>query len=343
MDAVKIMTIHAAKGLEFPIVFVPGLEEPFTRNTGENLIYEKGGKFFFKAEPEPSIRRQDDDFMIHQAREEEEQKRLFYVAVTRAEESLFLISHWDVKDRSFLAFIRRGLGLERSNESYTVETETPGLSLLTKEDVHMLFEHAHKMKVHKRPAHPVEVTPMTRRVQLPWKAVTESVDIRRQHGKDWPLLGDTMHRILEGISKGHIQDSDIPARAATMLESKGISEVEKDEKISVIEKEVAVLKQKGIWEDIIEGRENSFAELPFIYEEEETVYTGRIDRLIIDGNTYNIYDYKTFPVNNKEIEYLLREYSYQLNTYKKAVRRLFNTKEVKSFIVFTHTGDIREV
>lgn len=61
-DKVSMMTIHAAKGLEFPYVYVAGLEE--------NLF--------------PS-------FMSISSRQElEEERRLFYVAVTRAEKQLTL-------------------------------------------------------------------------------------------------------------------------------------------------------------------------------------------------------------------------------------------------------------
>lgn len=63
-DTVKVMTIHAAKGLEFPVVFVVALEE---------AIF-------------PSARSLDN----YQALEEE--RRLFYVAVTRARERLYLSS-----------------------------------------------------------------------------------------------------------------------------------------------------------------------------------------------------------------------------------------------------------
>ena len=62
--AVTLMTIHSAKGLEFPIVFLPGMEEnifPGTQSMGEEA-------------------------------ELEEERRLAYVAVTRAKEKLF-ISH----------------------------------------------------------------------------------------------------------------------------------------------------------------------------------------------------------------------------------------------------------
>ncbi len=61
-NSVKIMTIHASKGLEFPVVFIAGLEE---------------GIF-------PSRRAFED---IEQM---EEERRLFYVAITRAEEKVYL-------------------------------------------------------------------------------------------------------------------------------------------------------------------------------------------------------------------------------------------------------------
>lgn len=64
-DAVKLMTVHAAKGLEFDNVFIAGLEQdlfPF-KHAGEDKIDEA---------------------------EEEEERRLFYVAITRARKKLYL-------------------------------------------------------------------------------------------------------------------------------------------------------------------------------------------------------------------------------------------------------------
>ncbi len=62
MLGVKMMTIHMAKGLEFPVVFIAGLEE--------NLF--------------PHILSMGDPEQI------EEERRLFYVAVTRAKEKVFM-------------------------------------------------------------------------------------------------------------------------------------------------------------------------------------------------------------------------------------------------------------
>ncbi|MCH8566765.1 MAG: UvrD-helicase domain-containing protein [Balneolales bacterium] len=68
--AVTLMTVHAAKGLEFPAVFVVGLEEE---------LFPIGGRNGEEA-----------DF--------EEERRLFYVAITRAEKELFF-SHCKLRTR----------------------------------------------------------------------------------------------------------------------------------------------------------------------------------------------------------------------------------------------------
>ncbi|MFA6900173.1 MAG: UvrD-helicase domain-containing protein [Desulfurivibrionaceae bacterium] len=60
-EAVALMTMHAAKGLEFPVVFLPGIEEEILPCTIANLHSDV-----------------------------EEERRLLYVAMTRAQESLII-------------------------------------------------------------------------------------------------------------------------------------------------------------------------------------------------------------------------------------------------------------
>jgi DNA helicase-2/ATP-dependent DNA helicase PcrA len=64
VDAVQLMTIHAAKGLEFDVVFLSGLEEDLFPHG--NSLLDAGGL--------------------------EEERRLMYVAVTRARQRLYLSS-----------------------------------------------------------------------------------------------------------------------------------------------------------------------------------------------------------------------------------------------------------
>ena len=64
LDGVRMMTLHQAKGLEFPIVFISGVEEGIL----------------------PHSRSIDDLFQL------EEERRLFYVGITRAKEKLYITS-----------------------------------------------------------------------------------------------------------------------------------------------------------------------------------------------------------------------------------------------------------
>jgi len=109
-DKVSLMTIHAAKGLEFPYVYVVGMEE--------NLF--------------PSIQ------SLNSRADLEEERRLFYVAMTRAEKRLYLSFaenryRWgnlticepsrfiDEIDKAFLEFPQRV-----KTQQFSVEKPKPG-------------------------------------------------------------------------------------------------------------------------------------------------------------------------------------------------------------------------
>jgi len=340
MNAVRILTIHTSKGLEFPVVFLPAIDDPFSLKSNENLVYEKGGKFFFKSITEPSIRKDDEDFRLHMIKEEEEQKRLFYVAVTRAEEALFLVATWKERGKSFLSYLKDGLGLEKRDKMYSVKEDIPGLSII--DAAGLTAPSAKTPGGKKRGLLPVEFMPIPARADKEWKTVTGDITAKGRVRKT-AVPGEILHHIFEKVSRGDITDNGIAERAARLFRSIGMNKADASHGIAEINRTVALLKEKGIWQNIIMPVKDSFAELPFVLESENALYNGRIDRIIIKGGFCNIYDYKTFPVADLEIEELMREHSFQLDIYKRAVKKIFSVNAVKSFIVFTHIGEVKEV
>ena len=94
-DAVEIMTIHAAKGLEFPVVILPNLDRRATRPDQQPLIDDRLGIGFSPANPDKNYTESDPGATrlmrerVTNKRVAEEQ-RLFYVATTRARDRLIL-------------------------------------------------------------------------------------------------------------------------------------------------------------------------------------------------------------------------------------------------------------
>ena len=93
-NAVKIMTVHAAKGLEFPVVFLAALHKGIDASPG--AISFLPGVGLGARWHHPLCRDDKDDAFEHairqqlKQREKEESHRLLYVAMTRAEEHLAL-------------------------------------------------------------------------------------------------------------------------------------------------------------------------------------------------------------------------------------------------------------
>ncbi|HUR26859.1 MAG TPA: 3'-5' exonuclease, partial [Planctomycetota bacterium] len=88
---VTLMTLHSAKGLEFPCVFIAGLEEELLPHSRALL---EGG---------------------HGELGVEEERRLFYVGMTRAQDRLFLTR----------ALVRRHFGQENTTQASRFQAELP--------------------------------------------------------------------------------------------------------------------------------------------------------------------------------------------------------------------------
>ncbi|MBN1571711.1 MAG: UvrD-helicase domain-containing protein [Deltaproteobacteria bacterium] len=119
-DSVRIMTVHKAKGLEFPVVFLP--------NLGSKLKLDPRGGIYVDTTSKGTIsgvnlktkrKRLMSDLgynMYLKERERQrnlaEERRIFYVATTRARDRLILLGKKDVPTDNLMKDIRGFLGVD---------------------------------------------------------------------------------------------------------------------------------------------------------------------------------------------------------------------------------------
>ncbi|HLJ81456.1 MAG TPA: 3'-5' exonuclease, partial [Ktedonobacterales bacterium] len=132
MDSVRVLTVHASKGLEFPVVYIPGLADrrfPIQRRGTSAPV-----PALVAGEPAPASEAE-----AHLA----EEACLFYVAMTRARDELIL-SHADMYGRMryrpspFLAPIEARLGASLRRERWATPKPVEALRrhvALPREDV----------------------------------------------------------------------------------------------------------------------------------------------------------------------------------------------------------------
>ncbi len=126
-NAVRIMTVHGSKGLEFPVVFLAGLA---TASGGEDakkdlLLHSEYGAGMNYRDPETFVRRhtlpRNGLLLMQKDEARAEELRILYVAMTRAREKLFLVTTLGSPANTLSAL---AAGIDPSRDTLPVETLT---------------------------------------------------------------------------------------------------------------------------------------------------------------------------------------------------------------------------
>ncbi|TDS56583.1 UvrD-helicase domain-containing protein [Myroides indicus] len=297
-NAVQIMTIHKSKGLEFPVVIFPFAEEDYTRSNRDKLwlnIETEEGLDFPKALVDSKKEVADYGKLARELYEQKEEEFLLdnvnvlYVALTRAEEQLYIISYYNVTDKGELknnmsSFFLDFLNVQGKFENDEFQYEFGNATRISekKEREAGSVEIIHSVK---KPFDFGQIK-IAKREALMW-------DAQNQKAIEY---GNIVHKVMSFI----ITSKDIDDAVLQALEEGLITEESKEGFTATV---TSIVKHAELSEFFEEGNQ-VFNEKMIIGEK---LSNSIPDRVVVNkyGEAF-LLDYKTGKEQNKHKEQLMR-------------------------------------
>jgi ATP-dependent helicase/nuclease subunit A len=366
-DAIQVMTIHKAKGLEFDAVLLPGLGR-YTRGTGRSLLLwserevEGTPELLMAAmkakgsEEDPIYRFLKD--MEHEC-EDNELRRLLYVAATRAKHELHLFASLGCDAQEFLTGKRPE---ERSMLALlwpSIEAQFRAQAeLRTNEPLRLAAAAAVEGALPLRRL-PLDWTPPEIPTGAWWQGGREpaAIDTDDDVTYDWAgerarRVGVVVHAMLqrigeEGVAKWNeerVRGLRTVLRSA--LANEGVAPNDMQEALARAEKALvaAVTEERGRW--ILHERAGGRNEFPLTGYFGDELSSFVIDRTFVSDGVRWIIDYKTGSREGGDREAFLdnevERYREKMERYAEIFRRMDATLPIRVGLYYPLMNGWRE-
>ena len=340
-NAIQIMTMHKAKGLQFDYVILPGLGKKSQNDSKRLVFWMPYGQELLLAplEAKGETKSHLYNFLakIDNEKDDHEMLRLLYVAATRARKQLHLLGKTKVanipESNSLLEslwpflkddwckakFIPMQEELERSAEMYQIDRIPSGY-------------------------HPPE----------PCKPIHSSLIGEIEEEKEtFPFLwagtaarciGNVLHRVLQTIAKEGLEKWTLSRikimvpqlRTALLGEGLPFDQIDDALHLTLSGLQNTLEDPKGRW--ILSNHEESHAEYSLTLFLENRFTRNVIDRTFVENKTRWIIDYKTGRHEGKGLEsFLKREterYEPQLRRYEALLKEYGETRPIRKALYF---------
>ena len=321
-NAIRIMTIHKAKGLEFPVVIFPynlniyNQIKPKTwynysqSNTIKNVLIDYGKKLNYVGEQGVSL------FNNQREQLELDNFNILYVALTRAVEQLYVITEKNItaKNEENLNFTS-GLFINFLKQQNLWESEKNDYSFGTSNKVSANLKEANKTVF------------QTNFISNSWK--NHNISIVTSSSLLWDTMqgksinyGNLIHKILSKIkTKNDVND------VLNNYTFEGV--ITPDEKTSIVQIINQIVNHEHL-KDYFNQNNEVFLEQEIITKDKKIIIP---DRIVIINNKATIIDYKTGKADPK--------YYNQINNYAQVLEQL-NFKIDKKLLVYINEEIIVE-
>ena len=357
--AVSIMTVHKAKGLEFSVVFLPGMnQQPLSLKKGPPMLIEEAGgrlQMSWKAAGGPAYAGM---WMREQGELQQEQQRLLYVAMTRACDHLVMIGALSDKKTPVL----KNTWLQYLHDAIPALNETSGKpdepvrcfswpDWQAQQPAELPQDRRRtelKTAELSTPLDPVAVLgniePLPASRVEKWSKATDHLDGKKELPLEQPVPPEG--QLVSPFTRGNMNHRSIEEYATTgdfdlALIAKEFPEVMAlgaDDRSEFLNEAKTLLRglmgnEELAW--VFKQQPGAYAELPFLYRKGNEIVSGVIDRLIVKDGAGYVVDYKSIAVESDEaLQSWIDHYRPQIRIYCEAAKELFGLASVEGDLLF---------
>lgn len=348
VNAVRITTVHASKGLEAPIVFIPDTRGvPQARDKllwlDEEAEYKQVPFWSAKkAKVDKHIQTFKD---VMKSKQLAEYRRLLYVALTRPRDRLY-IAGWETKKNA-----TKGNWYELIVSSLPQECEhdlQAGNIVTISNPQTASFE---KNKLRKEEQNftllPNWARTKPKPESVPPKPLSPSRFLEAEEAASYPspmnlarqkavIKGNVVHKLLEILPE--VKGTDYLQEIQSVLQEYGtdLSEEEREEVSSQVLNVIGNEQFRRFF------GENSKAEVSIIGMVNGKSFSGKVDRLSVFDDEIIAIDYKTGkPCLTPDT--VPKAYKEQVGIYKQILQQIFAGKKIRTFLLWVETVNLMEI
>lgn len=339
--AVRVMTVHGAKGLEAALVILPDSTGDVTDKPDDGLIFDEDEGPFI------AFRTKDDDAKtaaaraVHEERMLSEHWRLLYVAMTRARDRLIVCGAQYGGSKAGETQVSWRMAVEQALRSLdSAACETPfgeGLRLGTP-----MFAEVRAIETAPRavlPSWAKAIAPGAHQLEIAAPSRIAHVDPAlfspRGEGQKRFRRGRLIHGLLQRLPEVGLERRAEAARAWLTRQGVEAKEAEAftDEALRVINDP----RFAAVFGPL------SRAEAPIVGDVAGKAVRGVVDRLAVDDAGVIVLDFKTDRPSPKEASAAPELYVLQLALYREVLRKIFPGKPVSCALLWTETPHLMEL
>lgn len=330
---VVILSIHGAKGLEFPVVLLPECQKTFNFASMQRLLFSPDLGIGLSLKKGDAENKHRNKVLTHiKALTIEEEKRLFYVACTRAIDHLVLVGHYapdKIAKHSYLGFLSQ-VGTF-SDGQFKTPIELPGLT------AHTNTRTTHpKKSPHKKNQLSLFQTQLSSPI-IPKE--TTSIDDKTDDIPTTQLLtpqflGTLCHQALQQLIQAPDRPLDVIARQ--IVHQNILPAYHHTSTIQHLIRHMEIVLKHPIMSQISSAQQLE-TEKPFSYKKGHILLRGRVDLFYIHNDTLTIVDFKTSRNTPAEHTKNRDTYKEQIQKYAAVLTHIYRPiSQINGLIIQTH-------